>query len=413
MRLLPALLLAALAAAAELPAEGIAAALREEGSVRDGVFRALVPAPLTVFVTAAHEVVVTPAEAGATLGARMLLDAKAAEALPKAVEGSPFRLELSLVRSRGIHEASLSGSGEPVALARAFRALLDALPALPQARGLSFPRREPLREAFGVEPEPWGTAYCVVLGGAGRAIVCGRGEECFVLGERSGEDAPAAVRAAGFAVESQREGVVRFFGEGRIEDLARNLRTLLPDALRIDFSDPAALEGWKSESTGIEGPQATWEVKEGVCALSATNHDAAGAFNLRWARAPAFRDGTISVRIRADAGEIDQGGGLLWRAKDRDHYYVARYNPLEKNLRIYHVKGGKRTTLADAGGIEIAAGRWFTLSIVVRGARIEASLDGKRLLEVEDATFPDAGGFGFWTKADARSSFDDLGVLFR
>jgi len=38
-------------------------------------------------------------------------------------------------------------------------------------------------------------------------------------------------------------------------------------------------------------------------------------------------------------------------------------------------------------------------------------LNGKKYLEAKDETFKEAGGVGFWTKADAASSFDDLRVL--
>lgn len=36
------------------------------------------------------------------------------------------------------------------------------------------------------------------------------------------------------------------------------------------------------------------------------------------------------------------------------------------------------------------------------------SYDGKQLFEVEDATIPDAGMIGLWTKADSVTLFDDL-----
>jgi hypothetical protein len=44
------------------------------------------------------------------------------------------------------------------------------------------------------------------------------------------------------------------------------------------------------------------------------------------------------------------------------------------------------------------------------GTRITCPLDGQALLEVEDATFTGAGMVGLWSKADARSYFDDLTV---
>ena len=44
------------------------------------------------------------------------------------------------------------------------------------------------------------------------------------------------------------------------------------------------------------------------------------------------------------------------------------------------------------------------------GDRITCYLDGKKLLEIRDDTFTDAGMVGFWTKADAATRFDDLVV---
>ena len=38
----------------------------------------------------------------------------------------------------------------------------------------------------------------------------------------------------------------------------------------------------------------------------------------------------------------------------------------------------------------------------------KVSYDGKQLFEVEDATIPDAGMIGLWTKADSITLFDDL-----
>ncbi len=129
-------------------------------------------------------------------------------------------------------------------------------------------------------------------------------------------------------------------------------------------------------------------------------------FNLTLAEGTSHKDLDISVRLKAVAGETDRGGGLVWRAKDRKNYYIARYNPLEDNLRVYKVEDGKRTQLdhADAPG----DGNWHTLRITMTGREITGYLDGKKLLVAEDSTFPDAGMIGLWSKADAQSYFDDL-----
>ena len=163
-------------------------------------------------------------------------------------------------------------------------------------------------------------------------------------------------------------------------------------------------------ATGFKSEAGAWVVaRDGdnlMLAQTAKNGDK--DFNLALAERTSFKDLDISVRVRAVAGELDQGGGLVWRAKDAQNYYIARYNPLEPNLRVYKVEGGKRTQLdhADVPGDR----EWHTLRITMKGREIFGYLDGKKLLEAEDSTFPDAGQIGLWSKADAQSDFDDLTV---
>ena len=161
---------------------------------------------------------------------------------------------------------------------------------------------------------------------------------------------------------------------------------------------------------GFTSAVGRWEVdRDGenrVMAQKASNPDR--TFNVVLVSGEEFRDLEIRVRLKAVAGEIDQGGGVVWRARDRDNYYVARYNPLEDNLRVYKVENGRRTQLDHA---EVPGdGRWHTLRITMRGREILGYLDDKKLLVAEDTTFPDAGRIGLWSKADARSYFDDLTV---
>jgi hypothetical protein len=114
----------------------------------------------------------------------------------------------------------------------------------------------------------------------------------------------------------------------------------------------------------------------------------------------------LSVRMKAVAGEHDQGGGLVWRAKNAKNYYLARYNPLEDNYRFYHVVNGKRTLLQN---VDIAhSDGWHTLRITMTGDQVTCYYDGKKYIEAKDSTLPEAGRIGLWSKADAQSQFDDL-----
>ena len=45
----------------------------------------------------------------------------------------------------------------------------------------------------------------------------------------------------------------------------------------------------------------------------------------------------LSVAFLPISGKADMGGGLMWRAKDDRNYYLTRANPLEQNIRVYHV----------------------------------------------------------------------------
>ncbi|MEO6809120.1 MAG: family 16 glycoside hydrolase [Isosphaeraceae bacterium] len=121
-----------------------------------------------------------------------------------------------------------------------------------------------------------------------------------------------------------------------------------------------------------------------------------------------WTDVDLSVRVKPVAGVEDQSGGVVWRFQDVKNYYVARYNPLEDNYRLYKVVGGKRTQLAtaDIPGDQ----KWHTVRVMMKGAKITCALDGKTWLEADDATFVKPGKIGLWSKADAQSWFDDLTV---
>jgi hypothetical protein len=159
---------------------------------------------------------------------------------------------------------------------------------------------------------------------------------------------------------------------------------------------------------GFSNEVGQWEVtKDGdnhVLYQKAKNDDS--TFNVALIQETSFKDIDLSVRLKAVAGEVDRGGGLIWRAKDKANYYICRYNPLEDNYRFYKVENGKRTQFASAKVPGDEA--WHTLRATMAGAKINCYLDGKKLLEAEDSTFPEAGRIGLWSKADAQSYFDDL-----
>jgi hypothetical protein len=197
------------------------------------------------------------------------------------------------------------------------------------------------------------------------------------------------------------------------------LPAISDDARKITFSKDSLEKlpsGWKLDHTGKDGG-GSWKVIADVTAPSKTGHVLAQegespgpVFNLCIAEDTKYKNLEITVFFKANKGSTDQGGGIVWRYFDSNNYYIARFNPLEDNFRVYKVVDGKRIQLATKAAIKIPAGEWHTLTVKMMDDKIECYLDGKKHLEAADNAFQEAGKIGLWTKADAQTSFDLLTV---
>ena len=174
-------------------------------------------------------------------------------------------------------------------------------------------------------------------------------------------------------------------------------------------------EGWSRAQTG-KGEGSVWKVQQdesapaGANVLTQTSSAGPNAlFNLCVAAKSSYKDVDLTVSFKALTGDIDQGGGPVWRYKDANNYYIARMNPLEDNFRVYKVVDGRRQQLGSSD-VEAPAGKWHTIRVVQKGNHIQCYLNVKLHLDVKDDTFTDAGKIGLWTKADAVTSFDKLSV---
>jgi hypothetical protein len=124
-------------------------------------------------------------------------------------------------------------------------------------------------------------------------------------------------------------------------------------------------------------------------------------------RGVSLADGFVEVRFKPVAGKEDQAGGVVWRWKDGDNYYVARANALENNVSLYYTQNARRNTIKYVDA-PVAENQWHVLRVDFRGTRIAVALDGKRYIELEDAHIAGPGAVGVWTKADSVTVFDDF-----
>ena len=125
---------------------------------------------------------------------------------------------------------------------------------------------------------------------------------------------------------------------------------------------------------------------------------------------PDFHDGDISIRFKIVAGQLDQCAGILFNLKPNGDYLTVRFNGMEDNVVLWTFnKGVRKFVKKGSENVPLARNQWHTLQISVRGTNLQASLNGKHLLDYTLAE-PVSGKVGVWAKTDSVSYFDDYTV---
>ncbi len=178
----------------------------------------------------------------------------------------------------------------------------------------------------------------------------------------------------------------------------------------------AAPKGWTATMTGKGSPK--WSVESDPTAPSkgkVVKQSGTATYPLLLKTGTSLKDGFVEVRFKAISGGEDRAGGLIWRAKDANNYYVVRANALEDNVVLYKTVDGTRNALDIVGrqggygvNLPVPSGQWHSLRVEFNGSRFKAYFNGKLAFEVDDRTFLDAGQIGLWTKADSVTAFDGV-----
>lgn len=175
--------------------------------------------------------------------------------------------------------------------------------------------------------------------------------------------------------------------------------------------------GW---SAGVTGKgEFKWIIEKDPTAPSQSHslkQSATGDFPWIVKENSSLENGFVEVKFKPISGEEDQAGGIVWRFKDGDHYYVTRANALENNVSLYYTVKGKRKTIkytdefleGEDQDIKIPANQWHTLRVEFQGKRIQVFLNARKAIDLEDDEISGAGKVGLWTKADSVTFFDDF-----
>ncbi|MBI3868660.1 MAG: DUF1080 domain-containing protein [Verrucomicrobia bacterium] len=190
-----------------------------------------------------------------------------------------------------------------------------------------------------------------------------------------------------------------------------SLMTTAALAETVNFDDAKIGEtpaGWIATKTG--SGSAKWTIERDDTAPSKPNvlkQSGEATYPVCIKDDTSLKDGFVEVKFKPVGGKEDQAGGVVWRAKDADNYYIARANALEDNVTIYHTIRGSRVSFKSMN-TKVAPGVWHTLRVDFAGNRFTVTFDGKKVIETTDDNFAEAGKVGVWTKADSVTLFDDF-----
>lgn len=166
--------------------------------------------------------------------------------------------------------------------------------------------------------------------------------------------------------------------------------------------------GWIAGATGSGSPK--WAIEADSTAPSKFNVlKQSGQGNYPWCvkKDASLTDGFVEVKFKSISGKEDQAGGLVWRWKDSDNYYVARANALENNVSLYYVERGGRKTIKYVDA-PVPQNEWHTLRAIFSGKSITVMLNGKSYIQQDDEHISGPGAVGVWTKADSVTAFDNF-----
>jgi hypothetical protein len=190
---------------------------------------------------------------------------------------------------------------------------------------------------------------------------------------------------------------------------------ILGERKELYFDDNKVNElpiGFQSAFTG-KGEPGHWIVKKIENAPSADNivvqtklDDTDYRFPLLILDGVSYKDFSAWIRFRAESGKVDQAGGLVFRYKDNNNYYVLRGNALENNVRLYAVVNGNRRQIGGKN-TKVTPNEWHMLKVICKADKIQCFFENTKVFEVSDETF-DSGSVGLWTKSDSYTYFDDL-----
>jgi hypothetical protein len=117
----------------------------------------------------------------------------------------------------------------------------------------------------------------------------------------------------------------------------------------------------------------------------------------------------INLRLKADGGESDRGGGVAVRLNIPQDYYLVQMDALRERVLFLRVSGGASEEIAGVDA-DITSHSWHTLTVRAVDNQFTVSLDGTWVFTAFDKTLSKPGRIALWTKGDSVTRFDSIAV---
>ena len=164
-----------------------------------------------------------------------------------------------------------------------------------------------------------------------------------------------------------------------------------------------------------DGKQGMWTVVHDATAKAGLAIEQAGVqttedqFPLAIYKTASFKNAEISLRLNAEGGKSDRGGGIAVRLRTPENYYLVQLDALRDRVIFSLVSNGASEEIVGVDA-DVASHTWHTLTVRAKDDEFVVSLDGTWMFTAFDKTLSHAGRIALWTEGDSLTRFDSIAI---
>ncbi|TVQ96725.1 MAG: hypothetical protein EA399_15225 [Desulfovibrionales bacterium] len=129
-------------------------------------------------------------------------------------------------------------------------------------------------------------------------------------------------------------------------------------------------------------------------------------YPLAVAKKSQFAVESLSVKARCESECINMAAGLVFGLTNAENYFVFHIDALKGHAALCRFVRGRWHEMAKTE-LVLEAGQWYKLTVAVQESSLQASTDGRVVLETQ-INDPFRGLCGLWSKADSVVSFKQM-----